>query len=60
MGGHSASLSWQHTLEQVPALDSVVRFQGEDWRETSHLSSCLWHALDYDFVRAKLDLRQIP
>ena len=47
-------------LELVPALDSVVRFQGEDWRGTSHRSSCLRHALDYDFVRAQLDLRQIP
>lgn len=30
MGGHFASLSWQHTLELVPALDSVVRFEGEE------------------------------
>ena len=29
MGGHFPSLSHQHTLELVPALDSVVRFEGE-------------------------------
>ncbi len=29
MGGHFPSLSYQHTLELVPNLDSVVRFEGE-------------------------------
>jgi len=29
MGGHFPSLSYEHTLELVPALDSVVRFEGE-------------------------------
>jgi anaerobic magnesium-protoporphyrin IX monomethyl ester cyclase len=29
MGGHFPSLSYQQTLELVPALDSVVRFEGE-------------------------------
>ncbi len=29
MGGHFPSLSHQHTLELVPQLDSVVRFEGE-------------------------------
>jgi radical SAM superfamily enzyme YgiQ (UPF0313 family) len=29
MGGHFPSLSYQHTLELVPELDSVVRFEGE-------------------------------
>jgi anaerobic magnesium-protoporphyrin IX monomethyl ester cyclase len=29
MGGHFASLSYQQTLELVPELDSVVRFEGE-------------------------------
>jgi radical SAM superfamily enzyme YgiQ (UPF0313 family) len=29
MGGHFPSLSYQHTLQLVPELDSVVRFEGE-------------------------------
>jgi anaerobic magnesium-protoporphyrin IX monomethyl ester cyclase len=29
MGGHFPSLSYQHTIELVPGLDSVVRFEGE-------------------------------
>ncbi len=29
MGGHFPSLSYQHTIELVPDLDSVVRFEGE-------------------------------
>jgi radical SAM superfamily enzyme YgiQ (UPF0313 family) len=29
MGGHFPSLSYQHTLAEVPELDSVVRFEGE-------------------------------
>ncbi|HJZ83235.1 MAG TPA: cobalamin B12-binding domain-containing protein, partial [Pyrinomonadaceae bacterium] len=29
MGGHFPSLSYEHTLELVPELDSVVRFEGE-------------------------------
>jgi anaerobic magnesium-protoporphyrin IX monomethyl ester cyclase len=29
MGGHFPSLSYQHTLDLVPELDSVVRFEGE-------------------------------
>jgi anaerobic magnesium-protoporphyrin IX monomethyl ester cyclase len=29
MGGHFPSLSHEHTLELVPELDSVVRFEGE-------------------------------
>lgn len=29
MGGHFPSLSYQHTLELLPELDSVVRFEGE-------------------------------
>jgi anaerobic magnesium-protoporphyrin IX monomethyl ester cyclase len=29
MGGHFPSLSWERTLELVPALDSVVVFEGE-------------------------------
>jgi radical SAM superfamily enzyme YgiQ (UPF0313 family) len=52
MGGHFPSLSPQHTLELVPELDSVVRFEGEatllemverlgtgaDWREVSGIA----------------------
>ena len=30
MGGHFPSLSYQHALEFIPELDSVVRFEGED------------------------------
>src|ERR1041385_8163291 len=30
MGGHFPSLSYKETLELVPELDSVVRFEGED------------------------------
>lgn len=29
MGGHFPSLSYHHTLELIPELDSVVRFEGE-------------------------------
>ena len=29
IGGHFPSLSYQHTLELIPELDSVVRFEGE-------------------------------
>ena len=29
MGGHFPSLSYQHTLDLIPELDSVVRFEGE-------------------------------
>jgi radical SAM superfamily enzyme YgiQ (UPF0313 family) len=29
IGGHFPSLSYQHTLELIPDLDSVVRFEGE-------------------------------
>lgn len=30
MGGHFPSLSYQHALELIPELDSVVRFEGEE------------------------------
>jgi anaerobic magnesium-protoporphyrin IX monomethyl ester cyclase len=30
MGGHFPSLSYRHTLELIPELDSVVRFEGEE------------------------------
>lgn len=52
MGGHFPSLSYEQTLELVPELDSVVRFEGEttllelvdavvsgkDWREIDGLA----------------------
>jgi radical SAM superfamily enzyme YgiQ (UPF0313 family) len=52
MGGHFPSLSHEHTLELVPELDSVVRFEGEltllelvdvlsreeDWREVEGIA----------------------
>lgn len=52
MGGHFPSLSYRETLEIIPELDSVVRFEGEqtlielvdavstdrDWREVSGLA----------------------
>jgi radical SAM superfamily enzyme YgiQ (UPF0313 family) len=30
IGGHFPSLSYQHTLQLIPQLDSVVRFEGEE------------------------------
>src|SRR5690349_20101063 len=52
MGGHFPSLSYEQTLELVPELDSIVRFEGEttllelveavvagnDWREIHGLA----------------------
>jgi radical SAM superfamily enzyme YgiQ (UPF0313 family) len=54
MGGHFPSLSYQQTLELVPELDSVVRFEGEitlvelvdaistgcDWRGVHGIAHC--------------------
>jgi radical SAM superfamily enzyme YgiQ (UPF0313 family) len=54
MGGHFPSLSYQQTLELVPQLDSVVRFEGEttlvelvdaistgsDWRGVHGIAYC--------------------
>src|SRR5215831_8022967 len=48
MGGHFPSLSYQRTLELLPELDSVVRFEGE--MTLLELADCLgagrnWRAL---------------
>jgi anaerobic magnesium-protoporphyrin IX monomethyl ester cyclase len=49
MGGHFPSLSYQRTLEMIPDLDSVARFEGEE--TLLELTDCLsagrdWHGLD--------------
>jgi anaerobic magnesium-protoporphyrin IX monomethyl ester cyclase len=46
MGGHFPSLSYQRTLELIPELDSVARFEGEE--TLLELTDCLstsknWH-----------------
>jgi radical SAM superfamily enzyme YgiQ (UPF0313 family) len=48
MGGHFPSLSYEHTLELVPELDSVTRFEGE--LTVLELADCLgtgreWRAM---------------
>src|SRR5262245_44418783 len=45
MGGHFPSLSYQHTLELIPELDSVVRFEGED--TLLELADCLSTGRDW-------------
>jgi len=54
IGGHFPSLSYQHTLELLPELDSVVRFEGKttllemvdrlsrgrDWRDIAGIAYC--------------------
>ena len=49
MGGHFPSLSYSQTLQLVPELDSVARFEGE--LTLLELADCLsrgedWHAVD--------------
>ena len=49
MGGHFPSLSFGHTMELVPELDSVVRFEGE--LTLLELADCLscgqdWHDIE--------------
>jgi len=49
MGGHFPSLSYRQTLELVPELNSVARFEGE--LTLLELADCLsrgedWHAID--------------
>jgi anaerobic magnesium-protoporphyrin IX monomethyl ester cyclase len=49
MGGHFPSLSYQRTLELIPEIDSVARFEGED--TLLELADCLgtgrdWHGVD--------------
>ena len=48
MGGHFPSLSYERTLQLVPELDSVVRFEGEE--TLLELADCLstsgdWHEI---------------
>ena len=59
IGGHFPSLSWQPTLEMIPELDSVVRFEGEvtlleladmlstggEWRGIAGMASCFGVAM---------------
>jgi methylmalonyl-CoA mutase cobalamin-binding subunit len=40
MGGHFPSLSYQHTLELLPELDSVVRFEGGNHIDRTDGFSC--------------------
>jgi anaerobic magnesium-protoporphyrin IX monomethyl ester cyclase len=75
MGGHFPSLSYEQTLELVPELDSVVRFEGEttlielvdaigagkDWREVQGIAYRNEHGISLTKPRALLeDLDQLP
>lgn len=75
MGGHFPSLSYEQTLELVPELDSVVRFEGEttlvelvdavttskDWREIHGIAFRNEHGVTLTRPRALLeDLDQLP
>ncbi len=75
MGGHFPSLSYEQTLELVPELDSVVRFEGEttlvelvdavttgsDWREIHGIAFRNEHGVTLTKPRALLeDLDQLP
>jgi anaerobic magnesium-protoporphyrin IX monomethyl ester cyclase len=75
MGGHFPSLSYEQTLELVPELDSVVRFEGEstlvelvdavttgkDWREIHGIAYRNEHGVTLTKPRALLeDLDQLP
>jgi anaerobic magnesium-protoporphyrin IX monomethyl ester cyclase len=75
MGGHFPSLSYEQTLELVPELDTVVRFEGEttllelvdavsqdkDWREIHGLAYRKDEAIVTTPARALLDdLDQLP
>ena len=75
MGGHFPSLSYEQTLELVPELDSVVRFEGEstlvelvdavtagnDWREIHGIAFRNEHGVTVTKPRAVLeDLDQLP
>jgi radical SAM superfamily enzyme YgiQ (UPF0313 family) len=48
MGGHFPSLSYQRTLELLPDLDSVARFEGEE--TLLELVDCLSTGRDWDGV----------
>jgi len=75
MGGHFPSLSYEQTLELVPELDSVVRFEGEstlvelvdavttgkDWHEIHGIAYRDDHGVTVTKPRALLeDLDQLP
>ena len=75
MGGHFPSLSYEQTLELVPELDSVVRFEGEstlvelvdavttgkDWREIHGIAFRNADGVTLTKPRALLeDLDQLP
>lgn len=75
MGGHFPSLSYEQTLELVPELDSVVRFEGEstlvelvdavttgkDWREIDGIAYRNEQGVTLTKPRALLeDLDQLP
>ena len=75
MGGHFPSLSYEQTLELVPELDSVVRFEGEmtlielvdavttgkDWREIHGIAYRNQDGVRVTKPRALLeDLDQLP
>jgi len=75
MGGHFPSLSYEQTLELVPELDSVVRFEGEitllelvdaivtgkDWREIHGIAYRSEVGVSLTKPRALLeDLDQLP
>ena len=75
MGGHFPSLSYEQTLELVPELDSVVRFEGEstlvelvdavttgkEWREIHGIAYRNDHSVTLTKPRALLeDLDQLP
>lgn len=75
MGGHFPSLSYEQTLELVPELDTVVRFEGEttlvelvdavttgrDWREIHGIAFRNEHGVTLTKPRALLeDLDQLP
>jgi radical SAM superfamily enzyme YgiQ (UPF0313 family) len=45
MGGHFPSLSYERTLDLIPSLDSVVRFEGEE--TLSELVDCLSTGKDW-------------
>lgn len=75
MGGHFPSLSYEQTLELVPELDSVVRFEGEvtlielvdavaagkEWREIHGIAYRSERGVNLTKPRALLeDLDQLP
>ncbi|HBB98627.1 MAG TPA: B12-binding domain-containing radical SAM protein [Blastocatellia bacterium] len=63
MGGHFPSLSYQQTLELVPELDSVVRFEGEmTLLELADAIStgCDWHGIQGIAYRGGEEITMTP